>query len=283
MDFLGIAIGVIGVFATWIVARIYYRKSEKFKWVNISLHEYNDFGSLRFDEKINKKISIHFEGKEVEKLIQLKFRFENVGELPISNCLTPLIMKIPKGLEVIDFAVTKVDPEIRNASIKKSEKDEVFIEFDLLNPYELIVFEGLFKAKSDFNLTFGKYIEELKFSISCEDLPEKIPVHNKTVYQTIPIKEIIKVDLDWANKYKSQLEIAVWMVFIVGFFYAYLLVLLGQADDQFAIWRIKTFFKDFNGRKLFVVISWFWGVLLGVNSIYVFLKYIKKQIEKIKK
>lgn len=162
---LGIGVGVL---ATLLVSRHYYRRSTR-----KSLRPYLILSSPVFagiDKEVRQNLHFMFRDKEVVELHHLEFLVANDGERAVSNLLEPLRMRLPAGVEILDASILYRSPESLQASIgmeagSRGEAVVVF-KFPLLNKREYFLVKLLVSGHIP--------SDALDFTVLADDLPRSI-------------------------------------------------------------------------------------------------------------
>jgi len=156
---------VIGVVATFVVGRYYFRRS-----VAKHLSCYVQFAAPVFagmDPDVRKQLKIFYKDLEVDDLYELQFAVINDGERPIRDCLRPLTLHIKSDISVLDASILRVQPEGRTVDvvITSEPTGAARIEF----PFLLLNKDEGFVAKI---ILRGKLTEaDAALHIVAEDLP----------------------------------------------------------------------------------------------------------------
>lgn len=168
---MGATIGVvIGVIATIIVSRYYFRRS-----VNTSLGVYGLLNSYVFagiTDDVRTRLHFRFEGREVQELQQLVFLVANDGERPIRAPIRPLCLSVPPSVELLDASIIHRRPEGLEIAITQSaaggKGSSIAFEFPLLNKGEFFVAKLLISGRFP--------VGDVRFTILAEDLPRSLVV-----------------------------------------------------------------------------------------------------------
>lgn len=158
---------LIGVAATFIASRHYYRRS-----VDKELTPFIQLQSnvlSRIDKDVKSDLHIEYKGTKVENLQQVQFLIANTGERALRDVIKPLSLKLPDAVEIMDAAMLHIFPEGREVTLTVSENDcSVNFDFPLLNKDEFFIFKLLLKGEPK--------SKELKFSIVADDLPPRLDI-----------------------------------------------------------------------------------------------------------
>lgn len=156
---------LIGVAATFIASRHYYRRSVDKELTPFIQLQSNVLSQI--DKEVKSDLHIEYKGIKVENLQQIQFLIANTGERAIRDLIKPLFLQFPDNVEVMDASILYIYPEGREVSLTVSENgSSVNFDFPLLNKDEFFIVKLLLKGEPK--------LQELNFSIVADDLPPKL-------------------------------------------------------------------------------------------------------------
>lgn len=161
---IGLITLVVGIVATFLVARHYYRRSVDKQLTPYIRKASMVFGGIAPD--VRDQLKIFYNDTEVPDIFELEFVIINEGERPIRDIIKPLSLELPTGVEVLDSRVVSVNPEGREVDLRKvrnGDSDTLIYEFPLLNSDEYFTSRALIKGAMEF--------KDINFSITADDLP----------------------------------------------------------------------------------------------------------------
>ena len=183
MSGLALSIGslIIGVLATILVSRYYFRRT-----VTKALTPYVQFFSSLFDgvdPAVRESLKIAYKGMAVTELLEIQFLIANTGERSIRDVIAPLSLSIPNGCKLLDASILHVS-QGRQVKITQAETSVSF-EFPLLNASEFFITKLLLQGRAtpkDF--TFTITVDDLPPTISTVSLPpDLIETSNKRQFE----------------------------------------------------------------------------------------------------
>lgn len=186
MENLLISIGsiLIGVIATIIVSRHYYRRSVDMELTPFIQLQSNVLSHI--DKEVKSDLHIEYKGVKVENLQQLQFLIANTGERVIRDTIKPLRLSLPQDIEIMDAAILYVAPNGREVTLNTSKPaNSIEISFPLLNKDEFFILKLL--------LNGAPSSSDLRFTIVADDLPPQLDIHRLTDNQ---IEKEEKADSD---------------------------------------------------------------------------------------
>lgn len=166
---MGTAIGVlIGIIATVLVSRYYFRRSTKKELSPYRLLESQIFAGI--EPQVRRRLRFTFEDQEVEELSHLGLLIANTGERAISGFLEPPSITLPAGAKVLDATLEHRYPETLEASVivdgDVASGQRVSFRLPLLNKGEYFVVRLLISG----DVSLGK----LRLRLLADDLPREI-------------------------------------------------------------------------------------------------------------
>jgi hypothetical protein len=164
---ISVASLIVGIVVTVLVSKYYFERS-----VNKSLTPYvmmlsDLLGGVR--DEIRGDLRIEYQGVEVSALTDIRFLIGNSGDRPIRDIIDPLTLTLPDHVEVLDLDILHIEPEGREVEVENGATENpprVLFRFPLLNAGEFFILRILVKGSVE--------LDDLKFSITAEDLPPKL-------------------------------------------------------------------------------------------------------------
>lgn len=159
---------VIGVIATMLASRYYFRRSIR---PRLALYRQFETQVLKgIDPAVRGDLTISYQGEEIEDMTKFRFIVANTGDLSIANCLRPLTLVAPPHASILDASVLHVNPEGREVAARKTQTSDgragLELSFPLLNAQEWFLVEVLLKG------SVSK--EDLLFTIAAEGIPPRL-------------------------------------------------------------------------------------------------------------
>jgi hypothetical protein len=154
---------VIGVAATLIVGRYYFRRT-----VAKSLTPYLHFSTPLFRgiaPEVRGALHIEYNDQPVEELMEAQFLIANTGERTIHDVIEPLTLALPDGCSLLDASLLHISPADRRITLTKTDR-EIRFEFPLLNRREFFLVRLLIQGKAS--------PHEFVFTITADDLPPRL-------------------------------------------------------------------------------------------------------------
>lgn len=184
MDFLavlGIIIGVIGI--AFPIAWDFYKTKSA---VELQLTSF-----VTLVEKTDQldKLSITYNGENLNQISRADFVFINTGRMPIlqNDIISPPQIIFKQGIKILDVKIDSQQPANMNAAITlDSQKNSITITFPLLNPNDFIRFSVLIDTK---NLEYesNARIAGVSELISTNKLAETSKVTKSTSWTVYPV------------------------------------------------------------------------------------------------
>lgn len=162
---MGTLIGIIiGVAATILVARYYFRRSTN-KRISVFVTLSNRiFAGI--EQEVRKQLAFHYKGKEINELQQINLIIVNDGDRAIRDCIEPLTLRLKKSTTILDVTVLHREPadlQIKIAQDRDDNMPVVRCEFPLLNSGEFFMLK----------LLLDGYIK--RSDIECHILVDDVP------------------------------------------------------------------------------------------------------------
>jgi hypothetical protein len=174
---LGLILTLISCVITVLVALHYFRRTVDKKLASYIISAVSLLADA--DDEVAAGLKVYYRGAEVSDPYQIHYGIFNMMDLPITNCVEPLSINIPKGVKVVEAKVVSVHPEGRKVDKPKVHGDpdgstQVIFPFKILNKREGFVVRLLLDGMLD--------PRELKFQIQAEGLPPMIEPEIGTYY-----------------------------------------------------------------------------------------------------
>jgi len=200
---------LIGIAATVVVGRYYYRRSVRKSLGIYTLLDSRVFSGIHPD--VRRELHFSFRNQDVRELQQLTFLVANDGDRAISAVIEPLSLKTP-GVEVLDASILHRHPETLQANVTQAVVADgalLRFEFPLLNRGDFFVVKILLSG----SLPRSSQI----FQILAEDLPRSIPT------KPIPIDALSdsKRHVEWGAAAGGAVVLAVgaWLWYLLYLVY----------------------------------------------------------------
>jgi hypothetical protein len=156
---------IVGVVATVLVSRYYFRRS-----FNKSLTAYIQFSSLPLsgiDPTARKAIEIRYYDRVVENLFEIQFLIANSGDKAIRDVIEPLTLAIPSSAILLDASILHVSPDGRHVGLKISaDQQRVSFDFQVLNSDDFFITKLL--------LDGSPKLKDFSFTIVADELPPRL-------------------------------------------------------------------------------------------------------------
>jgi hypothetical protein len=156
---------IVGVVATVLVSRYYFRRS-----FNKSLTPYIQFSSLPLsgiDPTARKAIEIRYHDRVVENLFEIQFLIANSGDKAIRDVIEPLTLAIPRSTILLDASILHVSPDGRHVGLQiSSDQQRVSFDFKVLNSDEFFIAKLL--------LDGSPKPKDFSFTIVADELPPRL-------------------------------------------------------------------------------------------------------------
>lgn len=175
MEIVALTLGslLVGVLATILVTRHFFQKSVAKHLTPYIQHALPLLTGI--DPEVRKALKVFYQDTEVDDIFQLQFVIVNEGERAIRNCIEPLSLPLPLGVQVLDASILHVHPQGRAVGVKvltSGSTSRIQFPFSLLNKGEGFVAKILLKGVVS--------RKDLRFEIVVDDLP---PVIEPQVWQ----------------------------------------------------------------------------------------------------
>jgi hypothetical protein len=201
--FIAIVSILIGVAATLLASRYYYRRSVDKELTPFMQLQSNVLSHI--DEEVKSDLHIEYKGVKVENLQQLQFLIANTGERAVRDVIKPLRLELPKDSEIMDASILYVFPEGREVKLDTKKTGNILeFNFPLLNKDEFFIFKLLIKGEPQ--------RKELKFRIVADDLPPELKIKRLTYNQ------IERESKDEKGEFELGLLIAGVVLLVLAFF-----------------------------------------------------------------
>lgn len=205
---MGTIVGIIiGVAATVLVARYYFRKT-----INKEISVFVSLNSRVFEglePQVRSKLEFHYSGKEIAELQQIDMIIANNGDRAIRDCIEPLTLHFKKMTTILDASIIHREPSALQVTIESKECDNLPVvrcEFPLLNKGEFFLLK----------LLLDGYVsrKDIECKILVDDLPRSFSA------KLLPMGAVTE---------KRKIE---WMQVILGS-----VLLLGVASGCLILWN----------------------------------------------
>jgi hypothetical protein len=249
MDTIGVVTGIlgiiIGIIATVVVARYYYRRS-----VLKSLGVYKLLHSQVFagiEPDVREQLHFHFGTTEVKELQQLTFLIANDGERAIGQPIEPLTLPLPEDIELLDASILHRQPASLRVSVslvtgeKAAHVTDVTFDFPLLNRGDFFVAKLLLSGPAPKKpFTFRLLAEDLDRTFQFKRLPLEALEEKGPAFVWMPV------------------VLGGALLSVCGWFF-YILYVIHAAQPEIFPYPWRTF--SFSARSLVVLLP---SVTLGV-------------------
>jgi hypothetical protein len=199
---------VIGVIASILIGRYYYRRTVHKDLSIFGLLNSEVFAGIAPD--VREQLHFRFKDREVTELQQLLFLVANTGERAIRDVIETLRLDLPPTAAILDASIVHRHPEDLNATLHVTQMDRaegsvVRLDFPLLNTKEFFIVKMLLSGKLP--------QAPLTFHLLCDDLPRTIPISRlpPTAYDDRPYK------FEWALAAGATgvLAIPAWLCYAI--------------------------------------------------------------------
>lgn len=235
---------VIGITATVLASRYYFRRSVEKKLVPFIQNQTNVLSNIEPGVKDN--LSIEYEGVKVNNLQQIQFLIANTGERAIKDIIKPLKVEISNNAEVMDANILHIHPEGREVTLNIGKSGStVDFNFPLLNKDEFFICKLLINGIPEEN--------DFKFSIVADDLPPLLKIEDLDYNQ-------IEKQEDNASSNKKELG----FIFLLGSFFLLIAFFIGIPSHYLNDTTIPMVQNE----------QWTWLNSIPFASISVFINYL---------
>jgi len=256
---------IMGIVATVIVSvivgRYYFRRT-----LNKQLTPYLNLSSRIFsgiDKTVREQLKFTFQETEVADLHHLEFLIANDGERAVSNCIEPLTLELPDGVQLLDASIMHRRPSALKVNISEVKleggKQGVAFNFPLLNKDDFFLVKLLLSGTVNWR--------ELVFRILADDLPRTI--------------EPKRLPTEATRKEKFKVE---WAGVILGLLFMLICASLGYALYLLYPYQPGLFIYPWDTFKLSfwsVLLSIVWGLELFVFGIVGLLAFVAIGFERL--
>ena len=261
LTILGILISVL---STFFVAKYYFRKSVR----ETKLTPYFFFAEevyLLGEEEINSELKILYQNQVLSNLYQLQFIIANTGDIPIENCISPLLFSIPDYANLIDYKLTHINPQGRKINIASLNNNNIAFQFELLNPGEYFIFNLLLNEREEekqndeniFSLInegdYEKLLREFNFGITSRNLPPRLHCRSLPDYYVTEKNGVIHEKVELRLK---ELRVGSLINIVMVALFAFALIKLGNIETTYSIFNIKVFFENLDFWRMIILVSW---------------------------
>lgn len=248
---------VIGAFASYWSSRIFFRRGLTKKEIT----PYLDFSTKIFsgiEPNLKRNLEITYKDVKVNNLYQVQFLIANTGGKPIRDFIQPLSVEIDEGLDILDVEIIDIYPEGREIkfNLNKEKQNKVDFIIPLLDCSEFFIIKFLLKDNEEIIVKDEKksLTESFRFSVSLDELP--------------PILKIEQLNFSSKNKRRNYTED--WQMIlssIFGIANLFVLIILGNLDENYFLFNANLFFSELNFFKICVFVSWLQILIIGVGII----------------
>jgi hypothetical protein len=241
---------VIGVVATIIVGHYYFKRT-----TNKSIAVYLTLNSRIFagiESSVREQLKFYFHDSEVRDLSQIEFIIANDGERAIRDCIEPLSLQMPVGVEILDASILYRKPEQLIADVEQNISTigvaQLRFRFPLLNQGDFFLVKLL--------LNGSLKRDDLEFHILADDLPRAIKAKRLPAQSTTTAKPRV----EWSGVVVGGILV------LLGLSQAYAMYLLYRASPQFFPLPWASFKPS--ALAILVLIVWSVGIIgtLGLGT-----------------
>lgn len=152
---------VLGIIATILVSKYYYKRS--FKTSLTPFIQFSSLPLLGIDANVRKELVIKYGNEDIENLFEIQFLIANTGDKAVKDIIEPLTLTMPNDCKLLDANILFVRPEGRKVEINLSnDKTVIEYRFSLLNSEEFFITKLLINGiPSEKDFDFSIVSEEL--------------------------------------------------------------------------------------------------------------------------
>lgn len=256
LGILGVLLAPLGILTGILVTRHYYRKGRRHS-LSPFLHSLSRL--LSVDPAIVGETKIVYRGREVHDLHDLQILVANDGEQSIRDCIRPLEMVLPQGVEIFDHSIVHRHPagrDVQSEAFAEAQTHGLRLSFPLLNEGEFFIVKTLCRGYPE--------PEKIQFRITAEGLPPTLKMRSLSEIRTEPAEARSALTQVCLGVGASSLA----LIFAAGFLFAAYLIWRGDPTAVPIPWPRYEFEW---GEFLALAVTSLWGLVFlaaGVVSLF---------------